>query len=175
MGMMTKMMVRTGKKMAVGAATDFAQDTAVNVGVKTVSNMLGVPEGLTDRVLDAGIPAMLFGGAEDPTIADRLFRSSKDKDKRDKRRGKRKESEDHFFDVFGNMGRKMVGNIAKDTDAKENDVGGVMGFALNMFEDVIAEEEPEDAGMLHKMFKKEEEDAEKESPGLAKRAMKMIF
>jgi len=174
MSMLTKMMVKTGKKMAVGAAKDFAKDTATNVAVKTISNTLGVPEGLTDKVLDAGIPAMLFGGAEDPTIADRLFHSSKEKDKRDKRRGKRKESEDHFFGVFGDVGRRMVHNIAEETDAEEDAVGGMMGFALNMFEDVIAEEEPEEPGMLQKMFKKEEKEVEKQSPKLFQKAMKMI-
>ncbi|MEJ2501771.1 MAG: hypothetical protein P8177_00400 [Gemmatimonadota bacterium] len=173
--MMTKMMARTGKKMAVGAAKDFAKDKATNVAVRTISNTLGVPEKLTDRVLDAGIPAMLFGGAEDPTIADKLFHSSKDKDKRDRRRGNRKESEDHFFGVFGDVGRRMVHNIAKETDANEDAVGGVMGFALNMFEDVIAEEEPEEPGRLQRMFKKEEEEVERQRPGLAKTAMKMIL
>lgn len=170
MGIMSKMMVKTVKKKAVGATKEFATTTLTNFAVKSISGMLGVPDGLTDRILEAGIPSMIFAGADDPSITERLFGSSKNRKKRN-----RKESERHFFDIFGDTGRRMNKNIATDTGADEDQVNGVMGLFMDTLEGVIAGEEPEDAGMLHKMFKKDAEYLEKSSPGLARKAMDIIF
>ena len=62
MSIMSRMLVKTGKKVAVGAVKDFAGTTLTNVAVKSTSRLLGIDEGIVDRILEAGIPSMIFAG-----------------------------------------------------------------------------------------------------------------
>jgi hypothetical protein len=168
---------RTMKNVVVGRTAKWAKTAVVGATTNMIAKMLGLDDSLVGRVLMVGVPMMFFAGAEDPTISDRLFGRSKKKDKKkDKKKEKsRKEAEDDFFDVFGDTGRKMNKAIAEETGATEDEVNGIMGLFLPTFEDAIAEEEPEDAGALQRMFKKEEEDIKKKSPSLTRMAMKAIF
>ncbi len=116
---------------------------------------------------------MVFAGGEDPTISEKLFKSSKKKDKK-KDKG-RKEAEKHYFDVFGKKGEEMNQAITEETGATEDEVNGIMSMFLPTFEEAIAEEDIEDPGALQKMFHREAEDAKKASPSFEKMAMKIVF
>ncbi len=174
MGFMTKMLVRGAKKKTVGAVKDWTTTKFTNMAVHSITNILGISDTRVGKILQAGIPGMIFAGAEDPSITERLFGSMMDGDEKKKKRG-RKDASNHFFDIFGDVGRVMVKSISKDTEESEENVSGVLGLFLSPFETVLGEEEPEDAGMLNRIFKNEAEEIEKESPGLAKRALNMIF
>jgi len=171
MGFMSKMLVNTAKKKVKSTVKDLAVSKTTEVAVNYISNRIGIPEAVTGKILGRGIPGMIFAGSEDPTITERLFGSLKNKDKK----RTRKESEDHFFDIFGSTGRILTEGIAKDTETDEEDVSGVMGLFMSTFESILGEEEPEDAGMLHKLFRNEAKEIEKESPSLAKMAMNLII
>jgi hypothetical protein len=173
MSIMSKMLVKTGKKVAVGKAKDFAGTTLTNVAVKSTSKLLGIDEGKVDRVVEAGIPSMIFAGAEDEGIAKRLLNSSKDKG-RDKDRG-REESEKHFFNIFGDKGRKMNKEIAAETGATEKEVDGIMSAFLPTFESVIAEEDPKDEKKLMKMFRKDADHAREHGHGWIRSMIGKIF
>jgi hypothetical protein len=177
MGFMSKMLVKGATKATVGAAKKWTTSKFTDLAVKSISNMLGLSDTRIGKILERGIPGMIFAGAEDPSITDRLFGDMKDRKKdRDKKKKRgREESSHHFFDIFGNVGRRLVKSISHDTGESEENVSGVLGMFLPTFETVLDEEKPEDAGMLHGIFKKEVEEVEKESPGLAKRALNMIF
>jgi hypothetical protein len=173
MSIMSKMLVKTGKKVAVGAVKDFAGTTLTNAAVKSTSKLLGIDEGKVDRVLEAGIPSMIFAGAEDEGIAKRLFDSSKDKG-----RGKgrsREESEKHFFNIFGDKGRKMNREIAAETGATEQEVDGIMSTFLPTLESVIAEEDPNDEKKLMKMFRKDADHAREHGHGWIGNMLGRIF
>ncbi len=172
MGIMTKMLVNTAKDKAVDTATTFAMTTMTTVAVKSIGGALGLPDVMVNSILGVGIPMMMFAGAEDPSVSNKLFGKSKKKDK--KKKG-RKEAESDFFDVFGPKGHDMNKAIAEETGASEEDVNGVMGLFLPTFEEAIAEEEPEDGGALNKMFKQETDDLKKQSPSFAKMALKVAF
>jgi hypothetical protein len=173
MSIMSKMLVKTGKKVATGAVKDFAGTQLTNIAVKSTSKLLGIDEGKVDRVLEAGIPSMIFAGAEDEGIAKRLFHSAKDKG-----RGKdqsREESEKRFFDIFGDKGRKMNREIAAETDATEEEVDSIMGAFLPTFEGVIAEEDPKDEKKLMKMFRKDADHAREHGHGWVGNMMGRLF
>jgi hypothetical protein len=170
---MSKMLVKTGKKVAVGKVKDFAGTTLTNTAVKTTSKLLGIDEGKVDRVLEAGIPSMIFAGAEDEGVAKRLFSSSKDKDRGKER--SREESEKHFFNIFGDKGRKMNKEIAAETGATEAEVDGIMSAFLPTFENVIAEEDPKDEKKLMKMFRKDADHAREHGHGWVRNMMGRIF
>jgi hypothetical protein len=50
-----------------------------------------------------------------------------------------------------------------------------MSLFTPYFVDAVAEEDPEDAGALGKLLKKDEEDIKKQSPSLFKMTMKALF
>ena len=174
MGFMTKMLVKGAKKKTVGAAKSWTTTKFTNLAVNSITNVLGISDSRVGKILQAGIPGMLFAGAEDPSITERLFGSMMDGDKKKKKRG-RKDASNHFFNIFGDVGRVLVKSISEDSDESEENVSGVLGMFLPTFETVLHEEKPDDAGMLHNIFKKEAKEVEKESPSLAKMALKMIF
>ncbi|MFN2203023.1 MAG: hypothetical protein ACK2UO_17620 [Caldilineaceae bacterium] len=166
-------LVKTMTNVVVGKAADAAKAAVVGATTNMIAKVLGLDDTLVGRVLMVGLPMMVFAGAEDEGIAGRLFGDSKKKDrKKDK---SRKEAEDDYFRVFGDKGHKMNKAIANATGAKEEEVDGIMGMFLPTFEDAIAEEEVEDAGMLQKMFRSEADDAKRKSPSFARMAMKAIF
>jgi hypothetical protein len=173
MGLMSKFVVNTATDMAVNTAKNFAVTTATTVAVKSIGNILGMPDVMVNSILAVGVPMMIMAGGEDPSITDRLFGQSKKKDRK-KDKG-RKEAEGDFFNIFGDKGHAMNKAIAEETGATEDQVNGVMGLFLPTFVDGIAEEEPEDAGALNKMFKQESEEVKKSSPSLARMAMKAMF
>ena len=173
MSIMSKMLAKTGKKVAVGKAKDFAGTQLTNVAVKSTSKLLGIDEGKVDRVVEAGIPSMVFAGAEDEGVAKRLFDSSKDKGKREDRG--REESEQHFFNVFGDKGRKMNKEIAAETGATEAEVTGIMSTFLPTFEGVIAEEDPKDEKKLMQVFRTAADHAREHGHGWIRRTMERIF
>jgi hypothetical protein len=173
MSIMSKMLVKTGKKAAVGAAKDFAGTQLTNAAVRSSSKLLGIDEGKVDRVIEAGIPSMIFAGAEDEGVAKRLLNSAKDQD-----RGKgrsREESKKHFSNVFGDKGRKMNREIAAETGATEEEVNGIMATFLPTFESVIAEEDPKDEKKLMKMFRKDADHAREHGHGWIRRITGRIF
>jgi hypothetical protein len=169
---MSKMLVKTGKKVAVGAVKDFTGTALTNVAVKSTSKLLGIDEGKVDRVLEAGIPSMIFAGAKDEGIAKRLFDSSKDKGRNKNRT--REESEKHFSNVFGDKGRKMNKEIAEETGTTEEEVSGIMAAFLPTFESVIAEEDPKDEKKLMKMFRKDADHAREHGHGWIRRMLGRI-
>ncbi|MEJ2523072.1 MAG: hypothetical protein P8080_09360 [Gammaproteobacteria bacterium] len=173
MSIMSKMLVKTGKKVAVGAVKDFAGTTLTNAAVKSTSRLLGIDEAKVDRVVEAGIPSMIFAGAEDEGVAKRLFHSSKDKGK--DRNRTREESEKHFFNIFGDKGRKMNREIAEETGATQEEVKGILATFLPTFEDVIAEEDPKDEKHLMKVFRKDADHAREHGHGWIRRTMGRIF
>jgi hypothetical protein len=173
MSIMSKMLVKTGKKVAVGAVKDFAGTTVTNVAVKSISKLLGIDAGKVDRVIEAGIPSMIFAGAEDEGIAKRLFDSSKDKRKDTDR--SREEPEKHFFNIFGDKGRKMNREIAAETGATEKEVDDIMSAFLPTFENVIAEEDPKDEKKLMNMFRKDADHAREHGHGWIRNMMGRIF
>jgi hypothetical protein len=173
MSIISKLLVKTGKKAAVGAVKDFAGTTLTNAAVKSTSKLLGINEGIVDRVLEAGIPSMIFAGAEDEGIAKRLFHSAKDKG-RDKDHSP-EVSEKRFFDIFGEKGRKMNKEIAAETGATEKEVDGIMSAFLPTFENVIAEEDPKDEKALMKMFRKDADHAREHGHGWIRHMIGRIF
>lgn len=96
------------------------------------------------------------------------------KQNRGKDRG-REESEQHFFNIFGDKGRKMNKEIADETGATEEEVNGIMASFLPTFESVIAEEDPKDEKKLMKMFRKDADHAREHGHGWIRRMMGRIF
>lgn len=160
-------------KMVKNTAKGFVVTTATAAAVSGISHMLKMSDSKVLNILGVGIPMMTLLAADDPSISDLLFKDSKKK-KSSKKKSK-KESEDHFFSIFGEKGRQMNKAIAEETGSTEEEVNGVMSLFLPSFVGTIGEEEPEDAGALNKMFKKEAKEVEKKSPSLFNMAMKTIF
>ena len=173
MGLMSKFVVNTMTDMAVDTAKSFATTTMTTVAVKSIGNILGVPDVMVNSILAVGIPMMMFAGADDPTISDKIFGESKKKDKK-KDKG-RKEAEDDFFNIFGDKGHAMNKAIAEETGATEDEVNGVMGLFMPTFLQGVSEEEPESAGALNNMFNESKKEVEKQSPSLTKMAMKALL
>ena len=166
MGFMQKMVVNTAKGFVISSATALA--------VSSISNMLGLNDSLVGRILAVGIPMMGFTAAKEPSITERLFGASKKKGRKKKK--SKKEAEKDYFNIFGkDKAKKMNKAIAKEADATEEEVNGVMSFFLPYYLDAIEEEEPEDSNALGKLFKKDEEEVEKKNPSLAKMMMKAMF
>lgn len=159
-------------KMITKTAKGFVVSTATAVAVKSISNILGLNDSLVGRILAVGIPMMTIFAAEDPKVTDLLFKESKKKD----RKKDKKSSEDSYFSIFGKDNtKKMEKAIADETGATEEEVHGVMSLFTPYFVDAVAEEDPEDAGALGKIFKQEKDEVEKQSPSLVKMTMKAIF
>ncbi len=165
MSLMGRMMKKTAKGFVVTSATA--------VAVNSMKKILPLPDAMFDGILGVGIPMMMFIAADDPQITDLLFKESKKKNRKQPKN--QKEAEDEFFNIFGDKGHAMNKAIAEETGASEDDVNGVMGLFMPSFIDAVAEEEPEDANALGKMFGKESKEAKKSSPSLAKMTMKMVF
>lgn len=153
-------------KMVKNTAKGFVISSATAVAVKGISNALGLTDSKVGRILAVGIPMMTVVAADDKKITDNIFHASKKKD-RDEKNG--------FFSIFGNKASKMSKAIAKEADATEEEVNGVMNMFMPKFLDGIAEEEPEDAEGLGKLLKKDSEKVHKESPSLAKMAVKAVL
>jgi len=158
-------------KMVKNTAKGFVVTAATAAAVSGISHVLKMSDSKVLNILGVGIPMMTFLAAGDPSISNLLFDDSKKKDKKKSQ----KESEDDFFNIFGDKGRAMNKEIAKETGSTEEEVNGVMGLFMPTFIDDIAAEEPQDGAALNKMFKQETEDAKKQSPSFAKMTMKMIF
>ncbi len=164
MSLLGKMLTKTAKGFVVSATTALA--------VNTISNVLGLSDSKVGKILSVGIPVMTVFAAEDPKVTDLLFKESKKKD----RKKDKKSSEDSYFSIFGKDNtKKMEKAIADETGTTEEEVHGVMSLFTPLFVDAIAEEEPEDASALGKIFKQGEKEVEKQSPSLTKMAMKAIF
>lgn len=161
-------------KMLKKTATGFVVSAATAVAVRTISNVLGLSDSLIGKILSVGIPMMTVFAAEDPKVTDLLFKESKKKNRQKKKN--KKEAEDDYFRLFGrDNAKKMNKAIAKESGATEDEVDGVMSLFTPFFVDAIADEEPEDAGMLGKLFKKESDDVKKQRPSLFKMTMKALF
>jgi len=161
-------------KMVKKTATGFVVSAATAVAVNTISNVLGLSDSKVGKILAVGIPMMTVLTAEDPKVTDLIFKDSKKKDR--KKNKSKKEAESDYFRLFGkDKAQKMNKAIAKETGTTEDEVNGVMSLFTPFFVDAVAEEEPEDANALGKLFKQEEEEVKKQSPSLAKMAMKAIL
>lgn len=171
---LTKTMKNVAVNSAKDAATSAARTMVVGATANMISKTLGLDDSLVGRVLMVGVPMMMFAGSEDPGIAGRLFDNSKKKDKK-KRRKNRTEAEREYFSVFGDKAHEMTKAIAGETGAAEDEVNGIMSLFLPELEDAIAQEELADQGAMRKLFKRETEDAKKQSPSFAKMAMKVAF
>jgi hypothetical protein len=161
-------------KMIKKTATGFVVSSATALAVSSISKALHLDDSKVGKILAVGIPMMTFLAADDPKVSDLLFKESKKKDrKKDK---SKKEAEADYFHLFGkDKAQKMNKAIAEETGTTEDEVNGVMSLFTPFFVDAVAEEDPEDAGALGKLFKSESEDAKKHSPSLAKMAMKAVF
>ncbi len=165
MSFLGNMLKKTAKGFAVSAATA--------VAVSSISKLLGLSDSKVGQILSVGIPMMTIVASEDKGITDLLFKESKKKKKGGKK--DKKEAEENYFNIFGDKGKKMNKEIAKETGSTEKEVNGVMSLFMPTFVDGIAEEEPEDAGALGKIFKAGEEEVKKQSPSLFNMTMKAIF
>jgi hypothetical protein len=169
MGMITKMATKTVVNKTVGAATS----AVVGATTQMVTKSLGLDDSLVGKVMTAGVPMMLGAGAKEPSVTEKLFGGSKNKDKKHPKDAD--EAEKNFFDVFGAAGKAITKQVSEETGATEKQVGGILGMALPDFEDTIAEEDPADADALHGMFKREVEDEKKKSPSFAGMMAKALF
>lgn len=161
-------------KMITNTAKGFVVSSATALAVSSISNVLGLNDSKVGKILSVGIPMMTFMAADDPQITDLLFKESKKKDR--KKTKNKKEAESNYFSIFGkDKAEKMNKAIAEETGTTEEEVNGVMSMFTPYFVDAIAEEDPKDAGALHKLFKDDTEEAKKKSPSLAKMAMKAVF
>jgi len=170
---MGNFLVKTMTNVVVDKATDAAKAAAVGVTTTVIGKALGLDDSLVGRVLMVGVPTLILAGSQDEGIAERLFGNSKKKDK--KKEKSRKEAEKDYFDVFGAAGHVMNKAIAQETGATEDEVDGIMSMFLPSFEEAIAEEDVEDASALQRLFRKEADDAKRQSPSFARMAMKLVF
>lgn len=146
-------------------ATGFLVSTATALAVKGISSTLKMSDSKVAQILGFGIPMMMWVASDDLGISDHLFKNSKKKGKKKK---SKREAEDDFFRTFGEKGRAINKAIAEQTGSAEEEVNGVMSQFLPTFENAIAEEDPEDAGALSGMFRKEADDIKKKSPSLGR-------
>ncbi|MFN2136449.1 MAG: hypothetical protein ACK2UK_10880, partial [Candidatus Promineifilaceae bacterium] len=119
-----------------------------------ISNIFNLSETKVGKILGIAIPMITFFTADDPKISDLIFKDSKKKrDKRKKKDGgflTPKEAEDNFFNIFGDKGHTMSKFIAKETDSTEEEVNGVLGMTFSVMEAgfgrLIEEDEVDEKG-----------------------------
>jgi hypothetical protein len=160
------------KKTFLGRAKRAAFGAAAAAATAGIARLLGLDGSLVGKVLSLGVSMMTLVGAKDEGIAGRLFTNSK---KKRKNPTSKSEAEQGFFDVFGAMGRQMSKIISRETGATEDEVGGILGMFLPDFEQVIAEEDPEDEKVLQRMLGRDAEAAKQADPLFARLTKEIVF
>jgi hypothetical protein len=163
---------RLFKKTFLGRAKKAAFGAAAAAATAGIARLLGLDGSRVGKVLSLGVSMMTLVGAKDEGISGKLFANSKQKRKRSTSKG---DAERDFFDVFGAMGRQMSSIISRETGATEDEVGGILGMFLPDFEQVIAEQDPEDEKALQRMFDRDAEEAKQDDPLFARLAKEIVF
>jgi hypothetical protein len=65
--------------------------------------------------------------------------------------------------------------ISRETCATGDEVGGILGMFLRDFEQVIAEEDPEDEKVLQRMLGRDAEEAKQHDPLFARLTKEIVF